>query len=246
MGSERWAGAHPSDPAIPSLFRPRDKLLNEVRPRDEYIRPILWFTGGMTECVRCRMLGRGYWMLDAGWRNWVPYPTFERSWVPYPILLPKAVIWWHTWQTRVSSQLESARHCVVPAQSKARHGVRWQSEARPLFPVSPAQIAQPHHYFVPATNYWTKFVPATNTFHENCDSLSRMTTSQSYMRCRGPGVRVRPGRADTLRNWPFLQLIAAACTFLQLWAVGREERGHFLQLISPPVTYLHIFAPTFT
>src|SRR6185369_16763377 len=77
--------------------------------------------------------------------------------------------------------------------------------------------------------------------------LSRMTTSQSYMRCRGPGVRVPPGRAETLRHWPFLQLIAAACTFLQLWAVGREERGHFFaanftscHVIACICTYIHI------
>ena len=77
--------------------------------------------------------------------------------------------------------------------------------------------------------------------------MARMTTSQSYMRCRGPGVRVRPGRADPLRNWPFLQLIAAACTFLQLWAVGREKRGHFFaanftscHVIACICTYIHI------
>ena len=77
--------------------------------------------------------------------------------------------------------------------------------------------------------------------------MARMTTSQSYMRCRGPGVRVPPGRAETLRHWPFLQLIAAACTFLQLWAVGREERGHFFaanftscHVIACICTYIHI------
>ena len=55
-----------------------------------------------------------------------------------------------------------------------------------------------------------------------------MTTRLSYMWCRGPAVRVRPGRADTLRNWPFLQLIATACTLLQLWALGRRKRGPFI------------------
>src|SRR6185503_11811990 len=62
-----------------------------------------------------------------------------------------------------------------------------------------------HHYLVAATNYWTKLVAATNTFPENCDLLSHMTTSESSMRWRGPGVRIRPGRAQPLRNWPILQ-----------------------------------------
>jgi len=105
-------------------------------------------------------------------------------------------------------------------------------------------IALPHHYFVPATNYWTKFVPATNTFDQNCDSLSRMTTSQSSMRCGGSGVRGRAGRTGRLRKWRFLQLIAASCTCLQ---PGRRARWPFFaanftscHLLAGICTYSHI------
>ena len=133
----------------------------------------------------------------------------------------------------------------MPAQSTARLGLRWQSEARHRF-FTP-QTVLPPHLLVAATNYWTKLVAATNTFPENCDSLSHMTTSESYMRWRGPGVRVRPGRAHPLRNWPVLQQIAPACTFLQLWAVGRRKRGPFIaanftscHVIAHTCRYLHI------
>jgi hypothetical protein len=67
------------------------------------------------------------------------------------------------------------------------------------------------------------------------------------MRWRGPGVRVRPGRAQPVRNWPILQQMAPACTFLQLRAVGREKRGHFFaanftscHVIACICRYLHI------
>ena len=46
--------------------------------------------------------------------------------------------------------------------------------------------------------------------------MVRMTTSQSYMRCGGPGVRVRPGRADTLRHWPFFQRISAYSAYFRI------------------------------
>jgi len=74
-----------------------------------------------------------------------------------------------------------------------------------------------------------------------------MTTIKSFMRWRGPAVRVRPRRADSLRNWPILQLIAPACTFLQLRAVGRRERGLFFaanftscHVIACICRYIHI------
>ena len=61
----------------------------------------------------------------------------------------------------------------MPAQSTARLGLRWQSEARHGF-FTP-QTVLPPHLLVAATNYWTKLVAATNTSGQICDLLPPMT-----------------------------------------------------------------------